>query len=351
MSPNRFVVVALMVFAGQTSLGCRMTNPPTDEGATETGADMGGGGDSTGDSPMSNDLVMTDGTVNDVPAGEGGTRNVTIRQVQDIADSMHPPQGSHIALNQSGMVALTPRLLIGSANGDSSMRCRFAAWIGDGRAADFSGVQVQELINLGDAGSCFDVAARRIPADLAPGDMISIVGDSIYDEFCSGPSGVDSGTCRDFSQTQLFGPTTFTRTGTGAAPAAAMVTVADLVAGTTGTPGPRAVALEGVLVRINNVRVRAVATGDGGAFTEVFVSDMSDTTMSREIDILVSNFRSTTCVRNYFRAQTGMVISFVTGILLPEFGRWKIRLRDDADVGGVNCSTPTDGGIDAASGG
>lgn len=285
----------------------------------------------------------------DVPMDGSSVHEVTIRQLQDINDPMHPAPGSQVSLHQDGMVALTPRMLLGTAMGGS--QCRFAVWVGDGTGGDFSGVQVQELLPAPDSGDCFAATPRRLPADLAPGDRITAIESALYSEFCAGPLGVDRTMCRNWEQTQLLGPRAFTRMGTGPAPAPTTVRVLDIAQMADGTPGPRDLALEGTLLRVENVRVRAsMMVSDGGRpFTRVELFDMSDTAMTRPLPVQVTAFRAVDCVRTFFVSQNGMTVSSVTGILVPNFGEWQLRIRDENDVSGTMCGARDAGvGIDAS---
>ena len=121
--------------------------------------------------------------------------------------------------------------------------------------------------------------------------------------------------------------------GMGAAPTPGAATAIEVGQTGAGAIGARALALEGTLIRLSNVRVNATIA-DGG-FTNVTVSDPMDAT--RTVAILISNFPSATCTRNYFNAQNGMTTS-VTGILVPDFGKWSIRLRNEMDVTGLSCA-------------
>jgi hypothetical protein len=311
------------------------------------------GGDGARDMGVSEtapgDVGLTDATdaAGDTTAVEAGVRTVTIRQLQDLNDPMHPAPNTIVNVDQPGMVALTPRLLVGSRRGDDTGRCHWAVWVGTGMTGDFSGIQVHELVSRGDAGDCFGTPPGRIPVDLVPGDRISMIANASYGEFCFGPSGTMPGMCREFEQTQLLISTregAITRSGMGTAPMATPAAVGDLVAA-NGAPGPRTLALEGALVVVRNVRViTTMTTNDAGTFTDVSVVDPSDTMNTRRLDIEISNFRQTSCVRSYFTAQNGMTVPSITGVLLPQFGRWKIRIRDERDVEGLSCAGP-DGGV------
>lgn len=287
--------------------------------------------------------------------GDGGT-SVTIRQIQDLADPMHPAPGSRLSLRQAGLVALTPRVLVGSSR-PSNGQCRWVAWIGDGTGGDFSAIQVQEIVSLGDAGTCFNNARRNIPIDLAPGDQITAIEGVTYSEYCLGGGGASSCTMHNFEQAQLFGPSVFTRAAMGAAPSATVVGVSDIAQTATNAPGPRTLALEGALLRVNNPLVRAVVmmTDGGSSFTTVDLFDPADTGMTRPLGVLIENIGAmeTSCLRSYFVSRNGMTVSSVTGILVPDYGQWTLRVRDIADVAGASCGTDggtPDAGMDAATG-
>jgi hypothetical protein len=240
-----------------------------------------------------------------------------------------------VKLSDTDLVALTPRILVGSSTGTS---CRFVVWIGKAAGGDFRGVQVQELLDRGTATSCFAVTPGKIPGTVAPGDTVTAV-EGTYSEFCAGPTGGDPTMCRAFEQTQIFvGGTSgkLTLGGAGTTPTATSVTVANLVKDAAGAEGPRALALEGTLVRVTNVKVLQELSG---TFKATLVVDAGDTTSSRKLEIQISNFINTNCVRTYFADQEGLSVGSITGILVPDFGRWKIRIRDEKDVSGVICAT------------
>jgi hypothetical protein len=139
----------------------------------------------------------------------------------------------------------------------------------------------------------------------------------------------------------------------GAAPAPAMVNFSDVAQNADGTPGTRTLALEGVLVRVSNVRLRAqsMMTDAGSSFSSYTAYDAADTGMTRPLGIQIENFVTTRCVRDYITANTGMTAASITGILVPNFGVWSLRIRDEHDIAGIDC-TPRDGGtMDAAAGG
>lgn len=282
---------------------------------------------------------------------DAGPKSVSLKAVQDPTDPDHPIKNAKVNLTDTDLVALTPRVLIGSA---SAAECRFAVWIGKPGGGDFAGVQVQELITRGSASNCFGVTPGKIPSTVKVGDTVTAVEGANYGEFCAGPTGTPPATCGDFEQSQLFlggAVAKITFGAAGATPTATTVTVADLVADAAGKPGPRALKLEGTLVKVEGVKVDA--TADGG-ITTAYVLDASDSTGSKKLEIQISNFPATGCVRTYFVGKSGSTIDSITGVLVPDFGRWKIRLRDDKDVSGTACVTGdagTDGGSDAADGG
>jgi hypothetical protein len=332
-----------------TVMACREPAPPEDTGS---------GQDATTQDrqpPPSDAQVGQD--VNNPPADGGGmdgggATTVTLRQLQDITDMAHPAANARVNLEDTDLVALTPRLLIGSSTASS---CRFAVWVGKATGGDFSGIQVQELVDRGSAMNCFDMSlVRKIPADIAVGTRITSVVNANFGEFCAGPSGANPGMCRNYEQSQLFlGAATaaINTMGMGAVPTPSDVTVAAIGQTSGGMLGTRTLALEGTLVRVRNVRVTAtMSSNDGGAaFTTVSVADPMDVT--RTLEVQISNFTRTTCTRNYFNSINGMNTS-ITGILVPDFGVWKIRLRNENDVEGLNCNTDggtmTDAAADAA---
>lgn len=309
-------------------------------------ADTGGKTDTT--TPTTDTSVKTDtsvgdtATTSDTSGGDSGGGPITLKALQDPTDPAHPMPTTRVTLSDTDLVALTPRMLIGSSSG---MTCRFAVWIGKTTGGDFTGVQVQEVLDRGTAMNCFGVAAGKIPSTIAPGDRVTAV-EGRYDEFCAGPTGTPATMCRSFEQTQIsVGAMTakFTVGSAGTAPTPATVTVADLVKDAAGADGPRALDLEGTLVRVSNVKVLQETSG---SFTSTLVVDASDTASSKKLEIQISNFLTTACVRTYFAAQNGMTVSSITGILVPDFGRWKLRIRNENDVSGVTCATDagTDGG-------
>ncbi len=274
----------------------------------------------------------------DVPNGPGSeagmdggvtAREVTVRQLQDLADAMHPMPGSRVCVTQADLVALTGRLLIGSSSADT---CRFAVWVGSPAGGDFSAIQVQETIPRGVATSCFNAMANKIPENITPGTRVQVI-DATYGEFCGAAMMIPM--CRDFEQSQIFlgGRAMLLTMGMGTAPTPGAATAIEVGQTGAGAIGARTLALEGTLVRLSNVRVNAVVA-DGG-FTNVTVSDPMDAT--RTVGILISNFPATACTRTYFNAQNGMTTS-VTGILVPDFGKWSIRLRNETDVAGLSCA-------------
>ncbi|MDP3275290.1 MAG: hypothetical protein Q8Q09_08865 [Deltaproteobacteria bacterium] len=282
--------------------------------------------------------------------GDGGVvpSTVTIRQLQDILDPAHPMVGARISIDQPGMIALTGRTLIGSS---SAMDCRFGVWIGSATGGDHSAIQVQELITRGAASSCFNVMPRKIPMDIAPGTPVMAVSNATYSEFCAGPAGAPAGLCRDFEQSNVFlgGTATITAAGMGPAPTPTDITVAQIGQTMMNMPGPRALALEGTLVRVRNVRVTTTMTMSGmSTFTTVAINDPADAT--RKVNVLISNFPATGCARTHFTGLNGMMAPEITGILVPDFGVWSIRLRNEMDVMGLTCTAaPRDGGTTDAS--
>ena len=71
---------------------------------------------------------------------------------------------------------------------------------------------------------------------------------------------------------------------------------------------------------------------------------------TRSVTVQISNFPATSCARDFLTAHSGMSAT-VTGILLPDFGVWKLRLRDENDIMGAAATcAPRDGGtgMDAA---
>jgi hypothetical protein len=296
--------------------------------------------------------------------GDGGSSNtdgggmdassaitVTLRQLQDITDMAHPANNTRVNLEDTDLVALTPRVLIGSATASS---CRFAVWVGKASGGDFSGIQVQELVDRGSASNCFDMSlVRKIPANITVGTRITSVVNANYNEFCAGPSGTNPGMCRNYEQSQLFlGAATaaINTMGMGTVPTPSDVTVAMIGQTSGGMLGPRTLVLEGTLVRVRNVRVTTtMSSNDGGmTFTTVTVADPMDPTHT--LDVQISNFPRTACTRDYFNRINGMNTS-VTGILVPDFGVWKIRLRNENDVEGLDCTTDAGTMSDASNSG
>jgi hypothetical protein len=337
---------ALIALLSMGVVACRptvemMTDVPGSDATRDTNHSETGG----------EDVVHDDATVptDAPPTTDGGLALVTIRQVQDPTADGHPAPGTRVSLADSTMVALTGRSLVNTttstgADGGTTTSCRFGVWIGNGSGDDFSAVYVQELLPQGTARNCFSATPGILPMDLAPGDRISVIDDVQYREFCGGATGTPTTDCAAFEQSQLWigNRSTFTRVGTGEAPTPVDVAVGDVVAA-AGAPGPRTAALEGVLIRVRNVRVDSMRQ-DGGTFIDAWVVDPSDSSGTKRLQVLVSNFPQTTCTRNFLLAQNGMTLASVTGVLVPNFGEWKIRLRDEHDIEGLNCSAP-DGGV------
>ncbi len=267
-------------------------------------------------------------------------QTVTLAMLQDITNAMHPVNNARVTLEQADLVALTPRVLIGSS---TAATCRFAVWVGTSTGGDFSGIQVQELIDRGAAMNCFDTSlVRKIPADIAPGTRITSVANANYGEFCAGPSGGNPGMCRNFEQSQLFlgAATAAVNTmGMGTLPTPSDVAVPAIGQTSGGMLGTRTLALEGTLVRVRNVRVTATMnSNDGGtAFTTVTVADPM--TAGSSIEVQISNITNANCARTFFTNLNGMNATGITGILVPDFGVWKIRLRSVMDAEGLNCSS------------
>lgn len=271
----------------------------------------------------------------DTACGMSSATTVTIEQIQNRAATGHPAPGARIDVTQAGMVALTSRVLVGSASGGTGMSCRFAVWVGAAVSGDFTAIQVQELIPLpSGTTSCFDVEPGRISPDFAPGDVVTSINDATYNEFCAGPMPAPS-PCTNFEQSNIFlgGSATIVRGAAGTAPSGTVVALGDLV-GAAGAPGPRAVALEGGLLTVEDVQIGSRLDG---TFMQYFARLPGAPT--NELDILVSNFPATACVRT---ALTGYVagsttVPSITGVLLPNFGRWTLRIRGPEDVEGLTC--------------
>jgi hypothetical protein len=277
------------------------------------------------------------GVRTDCPAGTecGPDPALTIAQIQNRADPMHPTDGDRVTVTQAGMIALTGRVLVGSASGGSSRSCRFAVWVGAPVSGDFTAIQVQELIDLPvGTDSCFDLPEGKISEDFAPGDAVTSINDATYDEFCAGPMPAPS-PCTDYEQSNIFlgGTATIVRGAPGTPPTGTVVAVSDLV-GAAGAPGARSVALDGGLFTIEDVRIGSRVDG---SFMTYFAFLPAAPTV--ELDLIVSNFPNTTCVRTAFTTNvTAMTtVPSVTGVLLPNFGRWSLRLRGEGDVEGLTC--------------
>lgn len=280
------------------------------------------------------------------PRDGGGTTGVTIRQIQDLADPMHPASGSHVTLNEPGLVTLSQRILLSSATGGSSATCRFGVWVGSGSTGDFTGIQVQELIPLGSAASCFDVPEGKIPAMIRAGTPISVLSDLTYTEFCSGPMGVDRTMCRNWEQTQLTvrSTTTLTAGAVGNAPSPTTATVPELGTMNATLPGSRAINLEAGLVSVSGV-VRVVMNDTG--FSDYFLDESAGSANSVQIE--ESNSVNASCLRTYLAAHNGATIT-LTGLLEPNFGLWSVRVRTSDDVTGTSCGS-MDGGVSTDAGG
>jgi hypothetical protein len=273
----------------------------------------------------------------DRPDG-GVPTNFTIEQLQDRDDPAHPAPGARVTIDQAGMIALTPRVLVGSASGGASRTCRFAIWVGAAVSGDFTAVQVQESMSLPDGtDSCFDLPVGKISEDFAPGDAVTEITNATYNEFCASASGTMPSPCTDFEQSNIFlgGTATIVRGAPGTAPTGTVVPVSDLVAA-AGAPGPRAIALEGGLLTVEDVQISATPSGGFTAYAA-----FAPGAPTIELSIVVSNFPLTSCVRGEFdRLGAGTETTTITGVLLPNFGRWSLRVRDEADVAGLTCAAP-----------
>ncbi len=271
----------------------------------------------------------------DTECGSSGPTTVTIEQIQNRAAAGHPSSGDRVSVTQAGMIALTSRVLVGSASGGTSMSCRFAVWVGAAVSGDFTAIQVQEIIPLpSGVTSCFDVEPGRISEDFAPGDAVTSINDATYNEFCAGPTPAPS-PCTDYEQSNIFlgGTATIVRGAAGTAPTGTVVALGDLV-GAAGAPGARAVALEGGLLTVEDVQIGSRLDG---TFMQYFARLPG--APGNELDILVSNFPATACVRTAFTGYvTGATtVPSITGVLLPNFGRWTLRIRGPEDVEGLTC--------------
>jgi len=266
----------------------------------------------------------------------------TIPQLQNRADAMHPTSGDRVSVSAAGMVALTGRVLIGSAMFDVPTRpvdpvCRFAIWVGAPVSGDFTAIQVQELIALPTTvASCFALPDGKINSLFAPGDAVTSINNATYNEFCAGPSGTPPVPCTNFEQSNIFlggAASTIVRGAAGAAPSGTVVAIADLV-GAAGAPGARAVALEGTLLRIEGAQIKSTPDGMFARYSAILGS-----APTIELDILVSNFPDTLCVRTHFMTlATGTTtVPSITGVLVPNFGRWTLRIRNADDIAGLTC--------------
>ncbi|MBL8681751.1 MAG: hypothetical protein JNK05_21465 [Myxococcales bacterium] len=338
---------ALLTVLSLSSAACReMTMPPADVQPTDATAN---------DRPDPSDVQGNDvqNPPTDGGMDGGGSTNVTLRQLQDITDPAHPMANARVNLVQSDLVALTPRLLVGSSR--MVDQCRWVVWVGTGAGGDFGGIQVQELVPRGAAADCFEPSVvGKIPADIMPGARITSVTNANFNEFCAGPTGINRAMCRNYEQSQLFlGAATAAVNvmGSGGTATPADVSVAAVGQGAMGVLGMRTLPLEGALIRIpmSNVRVTMSVADGGASFTTYALVDPTDSTRSLEVQI--SNFTQTTCARNFFSSRNGMSTGAVTGILVPDFGVWKVRIRDAADVQGLDCNTDGGAPMDASSSG
>lgn len=322
-----------------TGVVCTMTDPMENTVAMcSDGCDNDGNGffDCNDFSCCSSRTDCPSGTACGNQPDAGMAVTYTIAQLQDRADPAHPAVGARISVDQAGMIALSPRVLVGSATGGSAMSCRFAIWVGAAVSGDFTAIQVQESIPLpAGTASCFDLAPMRIIDSFAPGDAVTAIMNATYGEFCASATGTMPSPCTDFEQSNIFlgGSATIVRGAAGTAPVGTVVPVSDLV-GAAGAPGPRAVALEGGLFQVEGVNIGSRVDG---TFTTYFATMPGAPT--GELDIIVSNFPNTMCVRDAFTTlATGTdTVGTLTGLLMPNFGRWSLRIRDEADVAGVTC--------------
>jgi hypothetical protein len=260
---------------------------------------------------------------------------VTIEQIQNATAVGHPAVASRVTVNQTGMVALTPRVVIGSATGGTSATCRFGIWVGAAVSGDYTAIHVQELIAL-PAGttSCFDLPDGKISSAFAPGDTVTSINDATYTEFCAGPT-TPPVPCTPFEQSNIFlgGTATIVRGAAGTAPTGTIVPIADLAAA-AGAPGTRALALEGGLLTVENAQIKSTPDGAYSRYSAFLAS-----APTVELDVIVSNFPATACVRTAFTAlATGTTtVATITGVLVPNYGRWGLRIRNETDVAGVTC--------------
>ncbi len=271
--------------------------------------------------------------------GDGGVvpTTFTLEQLQNPDDPAHPEPGARVTIEEEGMVALTGRMLVGSSRG-SDGSCRFTIWVGSPVSDDYTAIQVQELIRLPTGTtSCFDVPAGKISPDFAPGDAVTSIENATYSEFCAGPGGVTP--CTDFEQSNIFlgGTATITRGATGTAPVPTMVTVSELVS-ENGAPGTRALALEGGLLQVENVRISARMETAGTSTITLYSAYLADAP-TVALEVIVQNFVTTRCVRDELnRLAEGTDTATVSGVLLPNFGRWSLRVRDERDIAGLTCA-------------
>ncbi|MEI8255081.1 MAG: hypothetical protein WCJ30_05350 [Deltaproteobacteria bacterium] len=343
MTSNRIRCAAIALVA-LSAAACRDTT------VTDTGTGQDAGRDVQG-----TDVVVTDTSGRDVVTmytrtdGGGGT-TVTIRQIQDLTDAAHPASGARVTLGETGLVALSPRILLSAVSGSSGF-CRFGVWVGNGTTGDFAGIQVQENPAIGSAAGCYDVRGG-IPFDITPGTQITALGNVVYSEFCSGPTGVDRTMCRSWEQTQLGLRTdsVFTAGSTGTAPAPTTATLAEAASSMGTMPGTRSLAIEADLVQLTNVRIeRTSSTNDAGTFNDYWAVDPANT--ASRLHLEDSRMLNSTCVRAYLDAHIGMTIPSVSGLLEPEFGLWGLHLRSAADFPALDCTADAgvrDASVDAA---
>lgn len=173
MTSNRIECAAIALVALGVG-GCREASVPDTGTPQDSGTDVTPG-----------DVVITDTNGRDIvttdTAMDAG-RSVTIRQIQDLADTAHPASGARVTVGDAGLVALSPRILLSSVSGSTGF-CRFGVWVGNGSSGDFAAIQVQENPALGGAADCYAVRGA-IPFDITPGTQITAVSNVVYSEFC-----------------------------------------------------------------------------------------------------------------------------------------------------------------------
>lgn len=349
-SMQRTLGLALLVGALSACRDTTMDQPDT----SNPGTDGSMTGDATADMGVREAGPMMEGGT----GNEGGTGSetgggdarpsvsITIAQLQNPMDSMHPSTGSYVTLMQSGMVALTPRMVIGSTTPSAGGSCTFAVWVGDGMTGNYHGVVVREQVPFdSDAGDCFSVTGK-IPANITPGTTITSITEASYSESCGGPSGTTAAMCDSWAYTTAFlgGRAAFNVGAMGTVQTPTDTNLAET--GQTqmsgnGVPGTRTPQLEGTLIRLSNVITgTAMETTSGGtALTVLEVHQGTDTAHTLRVD--AANFRSAACVRGLM---VGRTLPSLTGVLTSSFGQWRIKLWDIANAGLTTADCATDGG-------